>query len=317
MERHKTLSKLVTVLTAAIVISGQSAFAVFKEPQGSVLHTEDVVRIQVFNQPQLSTDAPIDKEGNLSAPFVGLIKAAGKTPDQLSDELTGLFKKKLYLRDPVVSVTIVQFRVLRATVGGTVQHPGTFVIRPGDTLVNLLNQSGGAVQDSSDLRRATLRRANTNELIPVDLFALLNRGDLSQNYLVQDGDELSVPEEVRNRIIVLGAVQSPGTYPYHEPMTLADAISLAHGEVPYKSRFSKTVVTRQRLGFPGQYVRIQADFVKFVKLGDQSQNVFLQPGDMIYVPTTNTPDFQQISYIANSTYLLNNIGSIFGIRVFR
>lgn len=317
MQTNKILSKVVALAIAVFIFGGQSATAKVVALQGSVLHAEDTVRIQVFNQPQLSTDAPIDKEGNLSAPFVGLIKAAGKTPDQLAEELTDKFRKKLFLRDPVVSVTIVSFRQLRATVGGAVQHPGIFAVRPGDTIVNLLNQSGGAIADFSDLRRATLRRSNSKEFIPIDLYALLNRGDLSQNYPVEDGDESTIPEEVRNRIIVLGVVQAPGTYPYHEPMTVADAIALAHGEITYRSRFSKTVVTRQRVGFPGQYTRINVDFVKFVRSGDQSQNIFLQPGDMVYIPQTNTPDFTQVSAIANTFYIINNIGSIFGFRLFR
>ncbi len=282
----------------------------------STLQPEDALQIAVFNQPQLTVTTPVGKDGYVSAPFVGSVRAQGKTTTQLADELAELFKKKLFLRDPIVSVTVLQFRQLRASVGGAVQRPGTYQIRQGDTLITLLNQGGGPIVDASDLRRATLRHANANEYIPLDIYALLNRGDLSQNYVLQDGDELNIPTEGNNRIIVLGSVQAPASYPYHEPMTLADAISLARGEVPYKSRFSRVLITRPKVGQPGQYVRIVADFTRFIKSGDQQQNLVLQPGDIIFVPQTNTPDFQQIAAIANTAYLINIISTnFFGLKL--
>ncbi len=282
----------------------------------ATLQPEDAIQIAVFNQPQLTTSTPVGKDGYISAPFVGLVKAQGLTTAQLADKLAELLKKKLFLRDPIVSVVVLQFRQLRASVGGAVQRPGTYPIRQGDTLITLLNQGGGPIIDASDLRRATLRHTNSNEYIPLDIYSLLNRGDLSQNYVLQDGDELNIPTEGNNRVIVLGAVQQPAAYPYHEPMTLADAISLAHGEIPYRSRFSRCLITRQKVGQPGQYIRITADFTRFIRNGDQQQNLVLQPGDIIFVPQTNSPDFQQIAAITNATYLINVIGTnFFGIKL--
>jgi hypothetical protein len=59
------------------------------------------------------------------------------------------------------------------------------------------------------------------------------------------------------------------------------------------------------------------DFVKFVRQGDQTQNVVLQPGDFIYVPETNTPDFNQISALANVAFVFNNVSGLFGFRLFK
>jgi hypothetical protein len=80
---------------------------------------------------------------------------------------------------------------------------------------------------------------------------------------------------------------------------------------------SKIVIARQRFGQPGQYTRINVDFVRFVRNGDQSQNVVLQPGDFIYVPETNTPDFNQISQFANIVYIFNNVGGLVGLKLFK
>jgi protein involved in polysaccharide export with SLBB domain len=198
-----------------------------------------------------------------------------------------------------------------------VNRPNTYELRPGDNVLSLLTQGGGTITDFADLRRAYLQRANSRELIPIDLYSMLIRGDTSQNYPIEDGDALIVPPETQNHINIQGKVQSPGQYPYREPMTLADAISLARGDVPYRSRMSKIVIARQRFGQPGQYIRIDVDFVRFVRQGDQTQNVVLQPGDFIYVPETNTPDFNQISALANVAYIFNNVSGLVGFKIFK
>ena len=278
------------------------------------LQAEDVVRIQVFGQPQIGADVPVARDGNISAPFVGTVRAFGKTTAELEADLYELYVKRLKLRNPIVSVTISQFRQLRASVGGFVTRPGLYPVRDGDTLISLLTQGGGPIPDRADLRRATLRRAGTSELIPIDLYAMLIRGDTSQNYEIQDGDELNVPEETINRIVVLGTVARPGFYPYKEPMTLADAIALAGGEIPRRSRFSRTEIVRRQVGDPSKYVRIRADFVAFVKRGDSTQNVVLQPGDTIFVPETNTPDLNQVNGIVNTIFVLDSLGGLLGFR---
>ena len=275
---------------------------------------QDVLRIQVFGQPQINGDTTVDSSGDINPPFLSTVRAEGRTVDDLIAELTRLYRQRLFLRDPIVSVTVVQLRPIRATVGGGgVFRPGTVPIFPGDTVLTLLNQGGGAIRDQADLRRAYLRHAGTSESIPIDLYALTVFGDTSQNYEVQDGDELIVPEARGNQILVLGAVQRPGLYPYREPTAAWDAIGLAGGEIRLRSRFSRTVVLRQRTGLQGEYVRIPVNLVRFIRKGDSSQNIQLQPGDVIFVPETNTPDFQQISYLANSFFVLQRVGNVFGI----
>lgn len=302
------------------ILLGLLASVVAQPSNGSYrIQPEDVLRIQVYQEAQVQADVPVGKDGNISAPFVGTIMAAGKTTSELEQELVEAYRRALRIREPRVSVIIVRYRVLRASVGGFVNRPGAYEIRPGDTLIALLNQGGGPVPDRADLRRATLRRGNSRELIPIDLYSMLIKADTSQNYLIEDGDELIVPEETRNRILVLGQVARPGVYSYKEPMTLADAISQAGGEIPTRSWFSKTMVMRERPGMPGQYIRIEADFVRFIRKGDATQNVTLLPGDLVYVPEVRTPDLNRIGNTLNSLLFFDRFfrDGIFGFRLFR
>lgn len=271
------------------------------------LQPQDVIRIQVYKEPEASAVLPIGRDGNISAPFVGLVHAAGKTTSELEADLSSLYEAKLRMIKPKVSVTIEQYRPIRATVGGMVAQPGIYDFHPGDTINTLLQRGGGSIPDRSDLHRATLRRAGSREVIPIDLHAMMLLGDTSQNYVLEDGDELTIPEDTRNRILVLGAIQAPGTYPYKEPMYLADAISMAKGPIPIKSKMSQIIVMREQPGQPGKFLRIRADWVKFIRKGDNSQNILLLPGDLIYCSETNTPDLGLLSGVLNSFWIVNSL----------
>jgi len=270
------------------------------------LQAQDVIRIQIYGEPQVNTVLPIGKDGNISAPFVGIIHAAGRTTSELEAELSQKYEPVLHLKEMHVAVTIEQYRPLRATIGGMVNQPGIYEFKPGDTVLTLISRGGGINVDRADTRRATLKKANSRELIPIDLHAMLLLGDTSQNYAIEDMDELIVPEETTNRILVLGAIQSPGPYPYKEPMHLADAITMAHGPIPTRSMLSRVLITREQPGKPGTYTRISANFVRFIRNGDNAQNILLQPGDLVYISETKTPDINQIvSIISNGLFIFD------------
>jgi len=279
-------------------------------PSGYKIQIEDVLQIMVFGQQQIATPSSVEvaTDGTVSCPFLGAVPAAGKTVDELIAELENLYTTRMRLRDPIVSVLIVSYRQLHATIGGAVQRPGSVTFRQGDTVLTLVNNGGGPIRDVADLRRAYLRHSNSAEVIPLDLYSMTVLGDMSQNYVLQDGDEITVPEERNNMIIITGAITRPGQYPYHEPMTLQDAIALGGGEIRYRTKFSGTRILRQKPGLPGEYVMIHANFVKYVRNGDWSQNVVLQPGDFIYVPESDTPDVNQIAALFNVAYIVNLVG---------
>ncbi|HWA83200.1 MAG TPA: SLBB domain-containing protein, partial [Fimbriimonadaceae bacterium] len=214
-------------------------------------------------------------------------------------------------------VTFARYRPTRASIGGAVARPGQYEFRPGDTLLSLIHQGGDPIEGQADQHRAVLHHQNSDEAIPIDLYAMLRRGDLSQNYELQDGDQLEVPVDNRNQVKVLGFVQKPGLYAFREPMTLADALSQAGGEIPTRSMMSRVMIQREMPGAPGTFLQIRADFVRY-EHGDASQNIELQPNDFIYVPATNTPDINTIANVVNAAFYIQNVlrGGIFGLRLF-
>ncbi len=301
-------------LLKSVWISGLLVLCAFASAQQGTyrLQVDDVIRIQVYNNQDIIAVLLIGPDGNISAPFIGTIKAEGKTTGELEQELAEAYKTKLGLRDPIVSVTIEQYRKIRATITGQVTQPGVYDMRPGDTVISLYTRGGGQMRDNStDLRRATLRRKGSVEVIPVDLYAMLVHADMSQNYEVQDGDELIVPEEQNNRIILLGRVPAPGAYPYKESMTLMDVIAMGRGEIEFRSKLSQVKVFRAVPGRPGEYMRIEANLVRFMNNGDSAQNIKVKPGDIIEVPDSGNINFSQITSIANILFILDRFGFSF------
>lgn len=277
------------------------------------LQSEDVLRIQVFGLQEIAAEVRVGRDGKVTAPYLGSIAAEGLTASELEAELAREYVKKLRLRDPRVSVTIVQFRQMTASITGAANRPGLIPIRQGDTILDLVAAGGGLFpQNGADGKRATLQRRGSKELIPVDLDALLKRGDLSQNYDLLDGDVLAIPENLNNRVFVFGAVQQPGPKLFRDGMTLSEALVESGGDIPYRTQLSKTTVQRPRAGSPGQYDFIQVDLIKFLKKNDSNQNLALRPGDIVFFADSKTPDASRLGQIstsiANFFFILDRFG---------
>jgi len=290
------------------------AFAQTSENEAYRLQAEDVIRIQVIaagTDVSINVEVPIGIDGNVAAPFIGNLPAVGKTVSELASDLRSRYITELRLRDPRVGVTISQFRRIQASIVGFVQRPGTFPFRKGERLLDLLSQGGGIIPDRSDLRRATLQRKDSGEVIPVDLYAMLVRGDTSQNYELKDGDTLVVPEETRNRVYVFGAVSQAGVIPYREPMTVLDAFITVGAGIPTVTKLSDVTIFRKNA--TGQLQRIKVDLVKYIDGRDITQNVNLQPGDTVYVGQTNRLDANFVRQIADALFIFDRLG----VRLFR
>lgn len=307
---------MIVALLLAVMASAMGQTATYR------LKPDDVLNIAVYGEAQVQQQVTIGPDGNISAPFVGIVRAAGRTTTELEAELIELYKKKLDIRDPRVSVTIFRFRAVRATILGAVNAPGTYDMRPGDTILALLGNGRSTLIDRAITRRCTLRRAGSNEVIPVDLNAIM-AGDTSQNYEIEDGDVFTVPDDAtsgfNNTVMVQGAIASPGTFVYREGMRVADAISLGRGEVPGRSKLSEIYIIRQAPGQPGRYFRLKSNYVKFVREGVAAENIALMPGDVLFVSFTKTPDFNQIGSTFNSLVVIDRFlgDGLFGFRLFR
>jgi polysaccharide export outer membrane protein len=273
------------------------------------LQPEDVISISVFGEPDMTVQSvPIGLDGRVSIPLLGFVDAAGKTLMELQNYIRTELINRGFFVDPIVTVNILAFRPIRARVVGVVAQPGQYDFRPGDRILDLLARAGGKLEDGSNranLKRATLIRKNSVEQIPINLEAMLDGQDLSQNYELQDGDVLNVPETTENRVNILGLVNVPRQIVWRKGLTLADAMALAQGEVPYRGKVSGILIQRPIPGRPDEYFRFSVDFTKYLSGKDPTQNILLMPGDLIYIPPNNNPDLNRLSQLAGIAFTIS------------
>lgn len=164
------------------------------------------------------------------------------------------------------------------TIVGQVARPGTYGLRPHARVLDGLGAAGG-ILERADLRRVVLMRGDQRQIIDVERM-LKGRDtqpeDFAQNVALQSGDLLVVPRK-ENDVLVVGEVNQPGLYPYTEEMRLLQAFGLAKGFLPTADLMQTTIIRGED--------RFVFDFNKFLKEGDQSQNVPLQEGDVVLVPS--------------------------------
>jgi len=308
MSQFKKLASILVAVVMAQIAVAQVSIETYR------LQPEDILAIAVYRVPEINAILPVGPDGNISAPFLGTVKAGGKTVKELEADLTAAYIDRLKLNDPIVSVTIREYRRVKASVGGFVGRPGVYDMRPGDRLLDLINAGGGtSTNGRADLSKAYLVKKNSQERIPIDLRSLLN-GDSSQNYVLDDGDNLIVPEQNDNRVIVAGRVQRAGPVDYRENMTLTEVVEQA-GKIERKSKLSRVQVFRPLPGRPGDFLAIEADLVAFSGGKSAADNIIMKPGDLVFVPDSGNIDFEIINSIANVVFIFDRFGlNIFGNR---
>ncbi len=244
--------------------------------QDPVIGPGDVLSIIVIGEPGLSGAYTVRGDGIIVFPLIGEVTAVGATPKELADRLAVALKR--YLKNPRVQVSFQQVvpRKLFVHVLGQVLKPGSYEFQPGLSLAEVLAQAGGPTTRAA-LRKAVVIRKKKQ--IPVDLEALLMKGNANQNVLLEPGDVIVVPQ-LEDRVHVLGEVTRPGYYDLKEGDRLLDVIQKAGWFTP-KAGPDRISVMRNG----GQQLKL--DLVAFLQKGDGNHNVPMVPGDVIFVPETD------------------------------
>lgn len=105
-----------------------------------LLGAGDLVKIVIYDEPDLSLETRVDSLGVVSYPFIGSLTMKGKTLNQVKAQLISGLKGD-YLINPEVTVTVVEYR--QFFVNGRVKKPGGFAFQPGITVQKSISLAGG------------------------------------------------------------------------------------------------------------------------------------------------------------------------------
>lgn len=360
---------LVALTSPAIAITQPANQGMVNQPgvgqrvndDGYLLGAGDRVKIDFFNVPEFSGEYQVLPNGTLNLPQVGAVSVQGKTLRQASDLISSRYAS--LLKRPLVTISLLIARPIVVAIAGEISRPGSYTITPAavgenrvTTTSNVIQLAGGITQ-AADIRRIQVRRARPDtagmQLITLDLWQLIQSGNLNQDLRLQDGDSVFIPTAntidlneaqtlaaanfaaTSNRplkIAVVGEVYRPGPYVLSPGIITSGAgTQTAPGanqtlQVPSVTRAIQLAggitqsadirnIQVRRLTRSGLEQKINLDFWKLLKSGDNLQDLPLQDGDTIEIPTAKSISPGEATELAAASFspdriIVNVVGEV-------
>jgi len=264
-------------------------------PSTYLLGPDDQITVHVLDAEEVS-DKPtrIDMSGYIRLPLAGRIKAAGLTVEQLENGIAERLRK--YIKEPEVSVSVMEFNSQPVSIIGSVKSPGVHQLQGRKSLVECLSLAGGVTEDAGYSVKITrkmewgtipLPSAVTDptgkfSVAEVSIEDIMAAKIPAENITIFPEDIISVPRGAM--VYVIGTVSKAGGYILHDHQTLSvlQALSLAGGTV----NFSAPQNARILRPVAGNGNRIEIPVNLKSVLAGQAKDVPLQPEDILFVPTS-------------------------------
>ncbi|QHI70235.1 polysaccharide biosynthesis/export family protein [Tichowtungia aerotolerans] len=264
-----------------------------------------------YDDTQNQRTLPIDPSGNITYMLLGTVPAAGRTIDELTEDMRSRLSKELNYA--ILNITPARFGSQTFTVLGQMNAPQVYQLTGRMHLLDALAQAGGmklgdirnVTADIHDLAHATLVRRG--QVIPVDFEKLVYEADATQNLEIQSGDIIFVPSALERKIYALGSFNSPqGVQFAHSSLSLMNAIIQAGGMnkdtsdghilIVRGNHVSPKVMLMDMSQFDSKKARV------FKILSGRSLDVQLQPGDIVYAVPKKFAFFRDVIKDAIDTF---------------
>lgn len=255
---------LATLAGVALVGLAVQAYADSRETLGA----GDNIRIMVFQNPDLTTETRVSERGTIVFPLIGEVALSGHTPATAGARIAEQLKYGNFLKNPQVTVSVLQVRSRQVSVLGHVARPGRYALDDTSSkLTDILALAGGIGPAGDDSVTVMTRRNGKVEKLEVDVVRMYRGGDLSPNIEVHNGDTIFVQRAPM--FYIYGEVQRAGAYRLDPSMVVMHALSLGGGLTPRGTERGLKIHRRMPDGTVG---KLDA------KLTDP-----VQPDDVIYV----------------------------------
>ncbi|QDR82026.1 polysaccharide biosynthesis/export family protein [Sporomusa termitida] len=174
-------------VTVLIILFLMMTLPLASTAQDYQLGPGDVLAINVWGFEELKIEElPIRPDGKIAIPLAGELQAGGMTPGELAGMITTQLSH--YLKNPVVSVNVAKFRTTRVYVLGEVFKPGMYEIEKQHNLIDAIGMAGSYTKYAAKKKVYIIRQDQTDKPLKVNLLNLIEKGDMSQNVLLHDGD---------------------------------------------------------------------------------------------------------------------------------
>lgn len=193
-----------------------------------VLGAGDVIRVTVFQSPDLSLETRIPETGIVTYPLLGALTLGGLTIGQAEKRLADGLREGKFVKQPQVSILVTQLRGNQASVLGHAVRPGRYSLELTNTrLSDLMALAGGIAPDGSDLLTVVGMREGKPFRAQIDFRTLFRGGSSPQDIVVQNNDVIYVDRVAQ--VYIYGEVQKPGTLRLERGMTVLQALAAGGG----------------------------------------------------------------------------------------
>ena len=252
------------------------------------LGADDLLQIMVPYCPELSRSFRISSDGSLALPLLKQrIQVAGLQPSQVEKKIAAELVAEQVLTEPVVNVSVLEYRSKPVSVVGAVNHPLTFQATGDTSLLDAIARAGGLSLNVGPTITVTHREQGadgsmhiTVQSIPVR--GLIDQADPRLNVKLKGDEEVRVPEA--GHIFVAGNVKRPGTFVMqnNSDTTVVKALALSEGLEPYSAKLAY-IYREAAPGAPRQEISVPLAQIMARKAPD----VPMQADDILYVPDNN------------------------------
>lgn len=247
-------------------------------PPPSHLAAGDLIRIRVFQTPELDLTTRIGPGGAITMPAAGGVELAGLSLAAAEQAIAARLQSSGYLLHPEVSILVQRYAGTPVTVLGAVRQPGLYWVRRDRSLLAVLARAGGVDTGAGEqvLVDQPAARGQAAETLAVDLN--------DPNATAAEGVRLRANTLVRvlppGQLYVGGAVKRPGGFAFPSTgLTLLEAVSMAGGTALGAGKKRTWIVRPQPNG---------SRITQVVDLGaveaGRAPDPALRPFDLVYIP---------------------------------
>ena len=153
---------------------------------------QDVLRIDVWKEGEISRSVPVRPDGKISLPLLNDVQAAGLTAMELANNITEGLKK--FITSPQVTVTVTEINSRRVYVTGEVTRPGAYPLLPNMTVLQAVTSGGGFTQFARTKNIYVLRNEGGKQTkYPFNYNDVVKGKRPEENITLQPGDTIVVP----------------------------------------------------------------------------------------------------------------------------
>lgn len=228
----------------------------------------DSIRIQVFQNPDLTVETRVSENGAITYPLIGTVALGGLSIATAEKKIADALQNGGFIKKPQVNIVLVQIRGNQIAVLGQVARPGRFPLETTNTrLSDMLAMAGGATPIGDDVAIVSGTRNGQPFRKQINIASIFLTDKEQDNIVLQGGDSIYVDKAPV--FYIYGEAQRPGAYRIERNMTVMQALALGGGLTP---RGTDRRMRIDRSAPDGSVQHIEP------KLTDT-----IQPNDVIYV----------------------------------